>query len=68
MELCVVVKTFFGEGGSVRRVQVQYKNPQPGEAVNEYHGRGVVTDERAVDKLVVLILKEETEQKNDCFP
>ena len=54
-KLGVVVKTFPGEDGRVRRVQVQYKNPKPGEAVNEYHGRGFVTVERAVNKLVVLI-------------
>ena len=47
----VVVKIFPGEDGRVRRVHVQYKNPKPGEAVNEYHGRGFVTVERAVNKL-----------------
>ena len=25
------------EDGRVRRVQVQYKNPKPGEAINKYH-------------------------------
>lgn len=59
-KLGIVVKTFPGEDGRVRRVQVQYKNPKPGEAVNEYHGRGFVTVERAVNKLVVLIPNEET--------
>ena len=59
-KLGVVVKTFPREDGRVRRVQVQYKNPKPGEAVNEYHGRGFVTVERAVNKLVVLVPKEET--------
>ena len=52
-------KAFPGGDGRVRKVQVQYKNPKPGEAVNEYHGRGFVTVERAVNKLVVLIPKEE---------
>lgn len=41
----VVLKTFPGEDGRVRRVQVQYKKPKPGEAVSEYHGRGFVTVE-----------------------
>ena len=55
---------FPGEDGRVRRVQVQYKNPKPGETVSEYHGRGFVTVQRAVNKLVVLIPKEEPEDKN----
>ena len=55
------MKTFPGEDGRVRRVQVQYKNPKPGEAVDKYHGRGFVTVERAVNKLVVLIPKEKTD-------
>ncbi|XP_068756918.1 uncharacterized protein [Montipora capricornis] len=63
-KLGVVLKTFPGEDGRVRRVQVQYKNPKPGKAVSEYHGRGFVTVERAVNKLVVLIPKEEAEDKN----
>ena len=49
--------------GRVRRVQVQYKNPTPGETVNEYHGRGFFTVEQAVNKLVVLIPKQEAEEK-----
>ena len=40
---------------------MQYKSPKPGKAVDEYHGRGFVTVERAVNKLVVLIPKEETD-------
>ena len=58
-KLGVVITTFLGEDGKASRVQVQYKNPKPGEAVNEYHGRGYVAIERAVNKLVVLIPKEE---------
>ena len=48
-KLGVVLKTFPGEDGRVRRVQVQYKNPKPGEVVNEYNRRGFVTVERAVN-------------------
>ena len=67
-KLSIVVKTFPGEFGRVRRVQVQYKNPKPGEAVNGCHGRGFVAVERAVNKLITLILKEETEEKKtDCL-
>ena len=62
-KLGVLVKTFSGEDGRVRTVQVQSKNPKLGEAVNEYHGRGFVTVERAVNKQVVLKLKEEAEDK-----
>lgn len=36
-KLGVVINTFPGEDGRVRRVQVQYKNPKPGEAINKYH-------------------------------
>ena len=43
----------------MRRVQVQYKNPKPGESVTEYSGRGFMTVERAVNKLIVLIPKED---------
>jgi len=58
------VKAFPGGDGRVRRVQVQYKNPKPGEAVNEYYGRGFVTVERAVNKMVVLIPKEDKDTNN----
>ena len=43
----------------MRRVQVQYKNPKLGESVTEYSGRGFMTVERAVNKLIVLIPKED---------
>lgn len=67
-KLGVVVKTFPGEDGRVGRVQVQYKNPKPKEAVNECHdiARGFVTVERAVNKLVVPIPKDETDKATDC--
>ena len=64
-KLGTVLKAFPGGDGRVRKVQVQYKNPKPGEAVNEYHGRGFVTVERAVNKLVVLIPKEEDKDTNN---
>jgi len=63
-KLGVVFKTFPGEDRRERRVQVQYKNPKPGEAFSEYHRRGYFTVERAVNKLVVLIPKEEAEDKD----
>ena len=65
-KLGVVVKKFPGERWKSKGVQVQYKNPKPEEAVNEYHGRrGFVTVERAVNKLVVVIPKEEAEKKKN---
>jgi hypothetical protein len=54
-----VSKTFEGQDGKVRKVQVQYKNPKPGEPVLEYSGRGYVTIERPVNKLVVQLPNEE---------
>ena len=58
-KLGIVVKAFPGGDRRVRRVQVQYKNPKPGESVTEYSGRGFMTVERAVNKLIVLIPKED---------
>ena len=58
-----VLKAYPGGDGRVRKVQVQYKNPKPGEGVNEYHGRGFVTVERAVNKLVVFIPKEKDKDR-----
>ena len=52
-----------GDDGKVRKVEVQYKNPKPGEPVNQYHGQGYVTVQRPVQRLVVLIpADEETEE------
>lgn len=58
-KLGIVVKAFPGGDRRVRRVKVQYKNPKPGESVTEYSGRGFMTVERAVNKLIVLIPKED---------
>ena len=63
-KLGTVLKAFPGDV-RVRKVQVQYKNSKPREAVNKYHGRGFVTVERAVNKLVVLIPKEEDKDTNN---
>ena len=60
-EMLANVTPHVTQSQNVPYIQVQYKNPKPGEAVNEYHGRGFVTIERAVHKLVVLIPKEEAE-------
>ena len=67
-KLGTVVKTFPGEDGRVRRVHVQHKNPKPGEAVNEYHGRSYVTLGRAVHKLIVDSKNLNISKKlNSCF-
>ena len=54
-----VSKAFEGQDGKVRKVQEQYKNPKPGEPVLKYSGRGYVTIERPVNKLVVLLPNDE---------
>ena len=54
-----VSKTFEGQDGKVCKVQVQYKNPKPGEPVLQYSGRGYATIERPVNKLVVLLPNDE---------
>ena len=41
--------------GKVRRVEVQYKNPKPGERITKYEGRGYVTVTRPIQRLVVLL-------------
>ena len=44
-----------GSDGRVRKVEVKYKNPRPGELVDKYQGRGYVTVQRAVNRLIVLV-------------
>ena len=57
--LGIVSNTFPSADGKVRRVEVRYKNARPGEAVTKYEGRGYVTVERPVHRLVVLLPKGE---------
>ena len=64
-KLGTVVKTFPGGVGRVRRVQVHYKNPKPGEAIDKYHGRGFVTVERPVNRIIVLLPKDENKAEDD---
>ena len=62
-----VSKIYLGKDGKVRKVQVQYKNPRPGEPVTKYDGRGYVTVERAVHRLIVLLPEEDNRDKLiDC--
>ena len=38
-----VLEAYQGDDGRVQKVEVQYKNPTPGEPVSKYQGRGHVT-------------------------
>ena len=58
-----VSEVFPGEDGRVRKVQVSYKNLKPGEPRHKYTGRGYVTVERSVNRLVLLLPVDEKEQE-----
>ena len=58
-----VSEVFPGEDGRVRKVQASYKNPKPGEPPHKYTGRGFVTVERSVNRLVLLLPVDEKEQE-----
>ena len=57
--LGIVSNTFPGSDGKVRKVEVGNKNPKKGEPVTKYRGRGYVTIERPVHRLVLLIPKDD---------
>ena len=69
-KLGIVSRTDPGDDGKVRKVEVKYKNPKPGEAVEKYQGRGYVTVQRPVHRLIVLVpadnKSEETNPVNDA--
>ncbi|PFX25807.1 hypothetical protein AWC38_SpisGene9564 [Stylophora pistillata] len=48
-----------GTDGKVRRVDVQYKNLTVSEPMKQYQGKGYVTVERPVQRLVLLIPTDE---------
>ena len=54
-----LLNTFTDSDGKVRRVEVQFKNPKQGEPVTKYQGRGYVTIERLVHRLVLLVPKDD---------
>ena len=56
-----VSKVYPGDDARVRKVDVEYKNHRPGEAVDKYEGRGYVTVQRAVHRLIVLVPVDDTE-------
>lgn len=47
-----VSKVYPGDNARVRKVDVEYKNPRPGQPVDKYHGGGYVTVQGAVHRLV----------------
>ena len=50
-----------GKDGKVRKVEIPYKNPVLNEKVQIYKGRGYVTVERPVQRLVIVPVDEEDE-------
>lgn len=63
--LGIVSRVDPGDDGRVRRVEVQYKNPKPGEAVEKYKGPGYVTVQRAVNSLIVLVPADSKDEYTD---
>ena len=64
-----VSEVFAGEDGIVRKVHVAYKNPKPGEPAHMYNGRGYITVERSVNRLVLpLPVDENKEQQSYPYP
>ena len=59
-----VSEVFPGEDGIVRKVHVTYKNPKQGEPAYIYNGRGYITVERSVNRLVLLLPVDEKEQQS----
>ncbi|KAL9954234.1 hypothetical protein ACROYT_G041739 [Oculina patagonica] len=48
-----------GEDDKVRKVHVVYKNPKAGEPLHKYSGRGYVTVERSINRLVLVVPVDE---------
>ena len=59
------VKACEGKDGKVRKVEIQYKNPKPNEPVKSCAGRGCVTVERRVQRLVVIVPVEDVKPPDD---
>ena len=56
-----VSKVYPGDDARVRIVDIKYKNPRQGEPVDKYEGRGYVTMQRAVHRLIVLVQVDDSE-------
>ncbi|XP_078346298.1 uncharacterized protein LOC144631679 [Oculina patagonica] len=59
-----VTKAHESKDGKVRKVEVQYKNPKPNEPVRTYAGRGFVTVERPVQRLVIVVPVDHAQANN----
>ena len=59
-----VSQVFPSQDGKVRKVEVRYKNPQPGEPTNEYRGKNFATLQRPVQRLVVILPVDADKAKN----
>ena len=57
--LARVSDVFPSEDGRVRKVELQYKNEKPGEAVSKYAGSPYTKIERPVQRIVVIVLVDE---------
>ena len=66
-KLGIVSRADPGDDGKVRKVEVLYKNPKPGEAVEKYQGRGYVTVERPVHRLIVLVPADNRDEETDPY-
>lgn len=55
---------FPGENSIVRKKHVAYKNSKPGEPAHICNGRGYITVERSVNRLVLLLTVDEKEQQS----
>ena len=54
-----------GSDSRVRKVEMKYKNPRPGELVDKFQGRGYVTVQRSVNRLIVLVPADGGDKKTD---
>lgn len=57
-------KAYPGDDARVRKVDVKYKNPRPGEPVNKYQGSSDFTVQRVVQRLVRCLLQWQTPRKS----
>ena len=66
-KLRILSQTDLGDDGKVWKVEAQYKNPKPGEAVEKYQGRGYVTVQRAVHRLIVLVPADNKDKETNPY-
>ena len=64
--LAEVIKTFPGADGMVRKVNLRYKAYKPGEPITRYNGSTDILVSRAVQKLALIVSKEERDHNNHC--